>query len=160
MEKKPLYRKVNSKARWCHHNTGSDANRSRNTKKGMTDKMKRGVQRGLDYTPLFKFLLSKVGKKWDDVYKEAQSRVESEEPIFYMVKLEKYPHEHRFHSTEQKYNVSFGYGESSRFSTLVVDENGLLQKEDENIANESFFPSCKCCTHTFNGVVLKNKYHE
>ncbi len=35
--------------------------------KVVKEKMKRGVERGLDYTPLFKFLLSKVGSDWDSV---------------------------------------------------------------------------------------------
>ena len=32
-DKEPLYRKVNTKARHCHHQFGSDAKYDRNTKK-------------------------------------------------------------------------------------------------------------------------------
>ena len=89
-DKKPLYRKVNTTARGCHHQSGQDFKHERHTKKGeqlnkQSVKMKRGVERGLDYTPLYMFLLSKVGKKWDDVYSEAISRLDKSEPIFYIV---------------------------------------------------------------------------
>ena len=44
-------------------------------------------QRGLDYTPLFKFLLKKVGSNWDDVYSEAVSRLDRPDPIFWLVAI-------------------------------------------------------------------------
>jgi len=48
-------------------------------------------QRGLDYTPLFFFLLSKIGQHWDEVYSEAISRLDRPDPIFWMVAQ----HEHQ-----------------------------------------------------------------
>jgi hypothetical protein len=141
--KKPLYRKVNTKARGVHHNFGGDFKNARKSSKKTDSKMKRGTQRGLDYTPLFKFLLSKVGKEWDDVYKEIQSRVESEEPIWYMV---------------QDANDYFMTGESTYFSTLYVDDGGILQIVNPEIGPESLVPVCPCCTHTFNGHVFNKKY--
>jgi len=45
------------------------------------------VRRGLDYTPLYRFLLSKVGADWDDVHSEAVSRLDEEYPIFFVVAL-------------------------------------------------------------------------
>ncbi|WP_202621792.1 hypothetical protein [Pontibacter russatus] len=44
-------------------------------------------ERGLDYAPLFRFLLSKVGKDWEDVVNEAKSRLDELEPIYWVVAL-------------------------------------------------------------------------
>ena len=46
-----------------------------------------GRQNGLDYTPLFRFLLSKVGQDWDAVHSEAVARLDRQEPIYWMVAL-------------------------------------------------------------------------
>ena len=151
-EKKPLYRKVNTRARNHHHYVGPDAKDTRNTKAGLTKKMRSDVQRGYDYTPLFKFLLSKVGQKWDNVFSEAISRLDKQDPIFWMVKVNE-------NLSDLRYGMYyFQCGESSKYSILYVDEDGLLQKLDPNLKNEDFTPSCPCCTHTFNGKVLNNKY--
>jgi len=152
---KPLYRKVNTRARNVWHKFGSDAKYDRNTKKGLYKSMKRGVERGLDYTPLFKFLLSKVGQNWDKVYSEAVSRLDKQEPIFWMVKVIDDPSDR---SNDQTY---FNAGENSYFSKLFVDDNGNLQKIAPELANEDFTPTCSCCTHSFNGkpLMLTNKVH-
>jgi hypothetical protein len=71
---------------------------------------------GYDYTPLFKFLLSKVGKKWDIIFGEVKSRLDKEEPIFWIVAL---------HQHEKRDIVKCG--ESSYYSGLFVDDQGLLQ---------------------------------
>jgi len=97
-------------------------------------------KRGLDYTPLFKFLLSKVGSDWNAVHKEAISRLDKPEPIFWLVAL----HEH-----ERKDFVRMG--ESSYFSGLYVNEQGLLALVNPNLGPEKMAPLCQCCTHTFNG---------
>lgn len=91
--KEPLYRKVNTRARGVHHRKGPDFGWQRNTKAETTakadgvlrGKMRQGVLRGLDYTPLFRFLLSRVGQDWDKVHFEALSRLDRAEPIFWMV---------------------------------------------------------------------------
>lgn len=98
-------------------------------------------RRGLDYTPLFRFLLSKVGCEWSAVYAEAASRLDLPEPIFWLVALR--PEE------EREYVRT---GESSYFSGLKVDENGMLQIVNPKLGPGSLSPFCKCCTHTFNGV--------
>lgn len=143
MKKEPLYRKVNSKAHGCHHNTGRDAKFERNSKVGMGSKMKSGVQRGLDYTPLFKFLLSKVGMEWAPVYKEAQSRLDREDPIWWMVN----------ESTDY-----FRYGEKSYYNTLKISDGGILEIVNPNIRLDNLWPTCRCCTHTFNGKPFTNKW--
>lgn len=147
-EVKPLYRKVNSRTINNHHNTGPDSKNDRNTKNGTKKSMKKGVQRGLDYTPLFMFLLSKVGKDWDSIHSEAVKRLDKEEPIFYLVAR----------NEEEKKDV-VRCGESSCYSGLFIDDDNKLQKVDPNVKNEDFVPSCWCCTKTFNGKVLVKKHN-
>jgi hypothetical protein len=108
--------------------------------------MKHGTKHGLDYTPLFKFLLSKVGEDWDSVYSEVIGRVQSEDPIWWMVK------------SNANYESIWRAGESSYYSRLFVDDSGILQKIDTEIRLENLYPSCPCCTHTFNGVPFSRKY--
>lgn len=145
-EVKPLYRRENKRAlHYRSNNPGSEARYDRHSKKGMSKSMKK-VERGLDYTPLFMFLLSKIGQKWDDVFSEAVSRLDQQNPIFWMVDVNK------------DNNKEFMMTENARYSTLYVDSDGLLQKVNPNLKNEDFEPSCPCCTHTFNGKVLNKKF--
>ena len=71
-ETKPLYRKVNTRARGVRHDFGGDFKNSRNKKRENPEVTKGSmhgkVERGLDYTPLFRFLLSKVGLAWETVF--------------------------------------------------------------------------------------------
>jgi hypothetical protein len=64
--KEPLYRKVNTRTRGVHHHKGGRARWERGTKAATQNEAQRGSmhaggQNGLDYTPLFRFLLSIVG---------------------------------------------------------------------------------------------------
>lgn len=63
-EKSKLYRKVNTKARGVHHDFGGDFKYIRNKKKETLQQIRGTMfgkkERGLDYTPLFRFLLSKL----------------------------------------------------------------------------------------------------
>lgn len=152
MEKAPLYRKENKRAVHYRGDIGGEYRYSRNTKKQKEGEfthqgMKQGKQRGLDYTPLFKFLLSKVGKNWDEIHSEAVSRLDKEDPIFIMVAIK-----------DEDKKGSFRYGESTYYSGLFVDENHILQKVKPELSINDFYPKCTCCTHTFNGIVVTNKY--
>jgi hypothetical protein len=149
--KEPLYRKVNTKAIGVHHNFGSDSKHTRNTKSGMTSKMKSGVQRGLDYTPLYRFLFSKIGQPWEIVHSEAISRLDKEDPIYYMVQINNH---------ERGSEFDYFCNENSYWTKLIVDDNGILQLKNSNLKNEDFSPSCHCCTHTFNGKPLIKSYHK
>lgn len=145
MQKEPLFRKVNTTAHGVRHNVGGDFRGERNGKyqapsEASRTSMHGKKQRGLDYTPLFRFLLSKVGTQWSSVYSEAVSRLDKPEPIFWLVAL----HEH-----EKRDYVRVG--ESSYFSGLCVDEQGLLALVNSDLAPEQMAPLCRCCTHTFNG---------
>jgi hypothetical protein len=128
-----------------HHFVGGDFRDQRHTKQqkqfaGTQQTMHGGKKRGLDYTPLFKFLLSKVGTQWNDVYSEAIQRLDRTEPIFGLVAL----HEH-----EQRDYVRIG--ESSYYSGLFVDQDGTLQIVNPSVSPSSLAPACQCCTHTLNG---------
>jgi hypothetical protein len=144
---KPLYRKINTTAHGACHSPGS-AKRDRGKKNGISKSMKKDDQRGLDYTPLYMFLLSKVGEDWDSIHSEAIKRLDKEEPIFWMVAR----------NESEKRDIIRG-GESSYYSGLYIDENNILQKVDPNVKNEDFIPSCWCCTKTFNGKVLIKKHN-
>lgn len=157
IQKEPLYRKVNTRTHHHHHATGPDYRHDRNSKRETQaidaevprGKMKQGVRRGLDYTPLFRFLLSKVGAGWSEVYSEARSRIDQEAPIFWLVAR-----------TEAEKKPVVRIGEASYFSGLYVDEAGTLALVDPNVKNRDLAPSCRCCTHTFNGEVLQRRFGE
>lgn len=144
--KEPLYRRVNTKALRCKHNCGGDFRHERNSKREKASDATRGrmqgrSDRGLDYTPLFRFLLSRIGSRWDDVHAEAIARLDREAPIYWIVARRE----------EDKSSI-VRVGESTYFSGLFIDEQGLLQRVDETLRIESLVPSCACCTHTWNGV--------
>lgn len=152
MAGEPLYRKVNTRARHVFHDHGGDYRHRRNTEKERVSAATRGrmrgkLRRGLDYTPLARFLLSKVGEDWDDVFREASARLDSTEPIFWMVARQ--PREREGY---------VGMGETTYYSGLFVDDDNRLRKVDPTIGPETLKPSCPCCTYTFNGVRFVQKY--
>jgi len=165
-DKKPkmLYRKVNTRARGVHHRAGGDYRHDRNTKaeqQAVADgvatgpmhiKAQRGkpgakTQRGLDYTPLFRFLLGKVGQPWAPVEQEAMARLDKPDPIYWMVARD----------PDDRYPV-FVAGESSHFSRLTVDAEGRLVKINPDLGPQHLWPRCRCCTHTFNGAPFANPW--
>jgi len=146
-DKKPLFRKVNTRARGVHHNVGGDFKYSRN-KKNKSDDRTRGSMhgkkgRGLDYTPLFRFLLSKVGADWNEVYSEAISRLDKSDPVYWIVAMNE-------HEKEDYVRT----GESTYFSGLYVDNDGKLQLTNPELRAKDLTPFCNCCTHTLNGIVF------
>lgn len=146
-EKSKLYRKVNTKARGVHHDFGGDFKNTRNKKRETLEQVKGTMfgkkERGLDYTPLFRFLLSKVGFNWDEVFSEAKSRLDKTEPIFWIVA-----------STQDEKKVYVRVGESCYFSGLYVDDNAILQIVNPDLKAKDMKPFCSCCTHTFNGKLF------
>jgi hypothetical protein len=142
--KDPLFRKVNTQTHGVHHGTGGDYRTEREalahsdaTRSAMHGKRRRG----LDYTPLFRFLLSRVGSEWNGVYSEAIVRLDRPDPIFWLVAR---------HEGERREMVRVG--ESTYYSGLYIDEEGILQVVNPDLRAEDLVPSCTCCTHTFNGV--------
>jgi len=150
--KEPLYRKVNTRALRVHHGFGGDYRHLRHTVGEVSSDLTRGpmahgVRRGLDYTPLFRFLLSRVGADWDTVHSEAVARLDRREPIFWMVAVGSAPRQ-----------PVVWLGESARYSGLYVDDANRLRIVDPTLGPEKLTPTCACCTHTFNGVRLTRKY--
>lgn len=142
--KEPLFRKVNTQTHGVRHRTGGDYRTERTAQAGSEagrGRMHGKHRRGLDYTPLFRFLLSRVGAAWDDVYSEAVARLDRPDPIFWLVAR---------HEADRRELVRMG--ESTYYSGLYVDEAGLLQVVNPDLRASDMEPSCTCCTHTFNGV--------
>ncbi|WP_276132029.1 hypothetical protein [Polluticoccus soli] len=152
-EKKKLYRKANKTAHNYYHNIPpGDFADERHTKvmknfEGSFQSMHGKKERGYDYTPLFKFLLSKVGQKWDEVYSEAVSRLDKKDPVFWMVTM---------HPKENEW-PTICIDESSFYSKLTVNEEGILVKyAPEFTMKDLQGPTCNCCTYTFNGELWKD----
>jgi len=150
----PLYRKENTKAHGNHHNSGKDYSTDRQMINREEPPIKQAGMhgkklRGLDYTPLFKYLVSNVDRPWNEVYSEVIKRLPSKEPIFWIVAKAEH---------EKKEIVRIG--ESTYYNGLYIDEESFLRKVNPNIRNEDLVPLCSCCTYTFNGELLKNKYRE
>jgi hypothetical protein len=145
--KEPLYRKENKLARHYPGNKGGDFRHIRNTKlmkefdgtrMSMTSK-----RRGLDYTPLFRFLHSQVGTRWDEVYSEAVSRLDREEPISWIVVNDGRP--------------IVCLGEQTYYHALFVDEHGILRFVDKSAPMPANYFICPCCTTTLDGVPIKKQ---
>ena len=152
-EKKPLYRRVNTRAYGVLHRAdgGPKARDFRGTMAAQDVAhpvlaMPRGLRHGLDYTPLYRFLLSRVGQPWAAVHSEAMSRLDEEAPIFHLV-------------TEDPGAFPLArVGESSYFSRLTRDGAGLLVRVDPSLEIGDLYPVCACCTHTFNGARFRNRF--
>ena len=143
MEKKPLYRKVNKITHNGFRYYSQETDRYRNERHKKLDVLptqlpikRKQSRHDNDYAPLYKFLLSRVGCKWDEVFCECVSRLDKAEPIFDMVvnvnpkgivvdkALEDLPK--RFHDS-RACDDSRTY-----WSTLFVDDKGMLQFVDEH----------------------------
>ncbi|WP_447768369.1 hypothetical protein [Sphingobacterium faecium] len=146
-DKSKLYKKVNTRTFNVHHNFGGDYRDTRHSNKETLEqakgKMSAKKERGLDYTPLYRFLISKVGSDWNEVFSEAKSRLDKAEPIFAVVALK-----------EDEKQDFVRIGESSYFSALYVDHNNILQLSNPNLKAKDMKPFCLCCTHTFNGELF------
>lgn len=101
---------------------------------------------GRDYTPLFRFLLSRVGASWDEVYAEAKPRLDTHEPIYWIVA-----------TSEATKRDWIRTDESTYFSGLYVDDQGILCIVNPALKPEDMTPYCTCCTHTLNGVRFGSK---
>ncbi|WP_455825483.1 hypothetical protein [Pseudomonas graminis] len=148
MKKPLLYRSVNTRTHGVRHGSCRAYRYERHTKREKDKLSNRGSmhghqRHGFDYTPLFRFLLSKVGQPWDQVFSEARARLDRAEPVFWLVAL--------LESDKEEYVRT---DENSYYSGLWVDEAGLLQKVNPLLTPEQMKPFCDCCTHTFNGAVF------
>jgi hypothetical protein len=143
-QKEPLYRKVNTQTHHVRHLTGGDYRMERQAvarSDAPRGAMHGKDRRGLDYTPLFRFLLSRVGSEWEGVYREAVARLDRPDPIFWLVAR----HEHEGRAMVR-------VGESTFYTGLYVDDAGILRVVNPDLRAEDLTPYCTCCTHTLNGV--------
>ncbi|WP_067687608.1 hypothetical protein [Nocardia jejuensis] len=145
MDKPPLYRKDNTTARGSRPRGGEYRHR-RNTKRTAKsdvthEGMGRTPGRGRDYTPLFRFLLSRVGSDWEATFTEAKSRLDQDEPIFWLVAVQEFDRQDYVRVSESTY-----------YSGLYVASDGTLQVVNPDIDETSLDPVCACCTCTFNGI--------
>lgn len=150
---KLLYRRVNTRTYGVRHGDGGKAKWERNTKDAKRDErmhasMHKKHQHGLDYTPLFKFLLSRVGQGWDQVHSQAVTRLDKPDPIFWLVAEDM--------SDASPYVRT---GENSYFSGLFVTEGNKLAVVDPELTHETIRPFCACCTHTFNGLRFTQSFN-
>ncbi|WEK21027.1 MAG: hypothetical protein P0Y49_07725 [Candidatus Pedobacter colombiensis] len=147
--KKPLYRKENKVSLSNKYNvsTGSEYRYHRHSKAFLNDdrnhKSMTSGKYGYDYTPLFKFLLSKVGSDWDQIYAEAKARLNDPAPIFWMVAM---------HESERRNLVRLG--ESTYYSGLFVNEDGKLTIVNPNVSSYDFPDPYPGETLSFNGIVI------
>lgn len=153
--KEPLYRKEKKTGLETNYyvKRGGEARWNRHTKQTKREaeaevsfKPMKKLKLDYDYSPLFMFLLSKVGEVWNDVYSEAKSRLDKEEPIWWMVAR----------TNKERENGVVRMGESAYYSQLKVDENGILVKVDPD-AKPFWLESCWIRTHSFNGKVYKQQ---
>jgi hypothetical protein len=148
--KGPLYRSVNTRTHGVRHGHGGEYRWSRHAKKkskSSLGSMHAGQRHGRDYTPLFRFLLSRVGDDWSAVYSEAVSRLDRPDPIFWIVAR-----------SERDKTPYVRVGESTYYSGLYVDEDNRLARVDPHLTVNDMELSCACCTHTFNGVPFTRPY--
>lgn len=141
--KKPLYRKVNTRALGVHHRAGGEYRHTRNTRDAepVGASMHGTQRRGRDYTPLFRFLLSKVGEPRNGVFQEAAARLDSAEPIWWLVAR-----------AEHERRDAVRVGQATYFSGLFIGADGTLQRVAPDLTGEDMTPGCSCCTHTLDGV--------
>ncbi|EAM2928099.1 hypothetical protein PNB18_000850 [Salmonella enterica] len=147
---KKLYRTVNTTTYNVPHLHGDEYRWDRSKNKIVHSELPRFLpmsgktNRGLDYTPLFMFLLSKTGEKWDQVYSEAIRRLDKPDPVFWLVAL------------HEKDRMNFvRCGESSYYNGLYVDEDGYLKKVSPDLKASDIPVFCNCCTYTLNGKTIK-----
>ncbi len=153
-EKKPLWRKVNTTTyNVSHRSSYGEYERGKKEDISQKSKMRTGQQNhGIDLTPLYGFLRKSVGKKWDDVYSEAKSRLPEYINRYDIFERIVYDYDdYKLMTDEEKSYAFFREGESSYHSELYVDENGLLQLVNSSLTVHDLKPTCPCCTHTFNG---------
>lgn len=136
---------MNTRTHHVRHGNGGEYRWLRNTKAEQASTAPRGsmhggLQHGRDYTPLFRFLLSSVGRPWAEIYSEAKGRLDTDEPIFWLVAR-----------SELEERAIVRTGESSYFSGLKVDTDGYLVRAAPDLSVDDLWPTCACCTHSLNG---------
>lgn len=147
-----LWRRVDTRTYGTSGPKGRDWRHLRGTKRERASDATRGSMhgktlRGLDDAPLFRFLLASVGRPWNDVHSEAVRRLARAEPIGWRVAR-----------GELERREIVRCGESSHWSGLHVDDTAILRIVNPSLGPADLEPRCPCCTHTFNGKRIAQRY--
>ena len=168
MNKKPLYRKKNK----ILHNGWSSYHfpRARYRFERHSKKVEEAVDHlpvkryqkyhrtGYDYTPLIRFLHAHVGQAWDPVFQECRQRLDNTKPLTWMVENVNERGQVVRTTDPEELQKCFWLGEWSYWSSLYVDENGLLQFVDKDfdiLEALSVNYICMGETVTWNGQPVK-----
>ena len=151
-EVKPLWRKLSKPKSYKTHDIKVGASYDRGKKEGIQRSM-HGSDKGKDYTPLYKYLQAQVGRDFDEVCSEIYPRIDDRDRIWDIVEEQKPQPSYRLTGRDYTNN-----GSNSYYSKLIIDENNKLQFKNPNLKIEDFYPSCDCCTHSFNGKPFINKW--
>jgi hypothetical protein len=148
-EIKPLWRKLNKEKSYKTHDLKVGAEFDKNTKEGVkrsmrSDNRNRGIK---DYTPLYKYLIKHVGEDFDKICSDIYPRIDDRDAIWHIIA-----------DNENKKKPIARVGNNSYYNELYVDENNILQIVDPELKNSDLYPSCDCCTHSFNGKPFVNKW--
>lgn len=175
MNKPLLYRKVSKTT----HNGFEHADYGHNERSRYSRHTKSGIRRGMntqqdsrgyglyDYTPLFRFLLKQEGRDWDEIWRKCKSRLNTTEPIHYMVLnigknglvnnnipilgIESSTIDWKGRELADSLKKCFRYGEGSYYSTMYVDENNKLQFVDKDYKLGPNYEIERRWGETFNG---------
>ncbi len=90
----------------------------------------RSVKCGRDYTPLYRFLMSKEGYNFDEVYSEAVSRVDNKMRIFDIIK------------TASAFPV-VRIGDGTYYHTMYIDKDKILKFVDKSFSIQKYFNNGK-----------------
>ncbi len=147
--KEPLWRKVNTRTHGVRHG-GGEARHDRNAKTSYRRDLGKvsGERQGRDYKPLFRFLIAKVGRPWDETFAEAVTRLDSEDPIWWLVA-----------KSQEDETPVVTVGEGAHLSGLRISEDGILERVASCLKESDLNPPCSCCTHTFNGARLTQTHN-
>lgn len=149
MDKKPLWRKKSKDIRVSDIHAKYDKNTKKGTRRSMC-----ASKHGRDFTPLYMFLLNCTQKEdivfFDDAYREARQRLDvvDYDRIWDIISK---------HKDLDIIPPVCRIGESTYYSTLYVDLDNVLRVAHPEVTNETLYPYCTCCTHTFNGKPFINK---
>lgn len=179
MNKPLLYRKVSKTT----HNGFEHADYGHNERSRYSRHTKSGIRRGMntqqdsrghglyDYTPLFRFLLKQEGRDWDEIWRECKSRLNTTEPIHYMVLninknglvnnnipilgIESSTIDWKGRELADSLKKCFRCGEGSYYSTMYVDENNKLQFVDKDYKLGPNYEMERRWGETFNGELYE-----
>ena len=123
-QKNPLYRKINTKSLstryWVEGKPKYKHDKLKYEREGlMVIPIKRRRVHGcnwgnFNYNPLFRFLHSKVGSNWDEIYSECCDRLLYREPVWVLV--DRY---YKGYDTVR-------FGENNYWDKLYINEYGIL----------------------------------